>query len=198
MCLCRGGTNSMKKLNRILKQFFLFNFLFIITCSSCITITGLKDDFDKLNEKEKSLIHKFSPDVELIEGNVYLINAQQLKNELAKHEKSIVYCFTNGCSSEKCEPINNYIEYAEENGYKLFLVMNGFGNISATLDQSAPTPYYAIDGKFYNSRYRSKYTRRFENDLLSKPLDFKEKEYKGNLFFFEGINYIETKNKLKN
>lgn len=183
----------MKQLNWKYKQIYLFIFLLIITCTSCITIVGLTNDYEKLNEKEKFLIHNFSPDIELIEGNVYLINAQQLKIELAKHKKSIVYCFTNGCSNENCEPINNYIEYAEENGYKLFLVMNGFGNIPSTLNQAAPIHFYAIDQEFYKSKYSSKYTRRFVNDLLNRELDYKENEYAGNLYFFEGIDHVETR-----
>ncbi len=188
----------MKKINRKLSNRILSYLLLTISITSCITIIGITNDFDKLSDKEKSLIHPFSSSDKLIRGNIYLINAQQLKKELENYEKSIVYCFTNGCSSENCEPINNYIEYSKENGFKLFLVMNGFGNISSTLDQSSNTPYFAIDQAFYNSKYRSKYNRRFENELLGRDLDFKEKEYNGNLFFFEGTKHIETKNSLKN
>lgn len=171
--------------------------ILLIICTSCITIIGLTDDFDKLNSQQKSLIHKYNNDLELTDGNVYLINAKQLKNELSKYKKSIVYCFTNGCSSEFCEPMRSYLDYAKENGYKLFLVMNGFGNLSSTLDQSAPTPYFAIDSEHYQTKYRSKYTRQFINELLSRDIEFKEKEYLGNLFFFQGTKYLEARTSLR-
>jgi hypothetical protein len=170
----------------------------MLALSSCITILGITNDYNKLNEEEKSLIHYFSSKNELIDGNVYLINAQQLKKELEKHDKSIVYCFTNGCSSENCEPIENYLSYARENGFELFLVMSGFGNMSSTLDQSANTPYYAIDPSSYSTKYKSRYTRRFVNELLNRELDYKENEYSGNLYFFQGKDHIETRRKLNN
>ncbi len=170
--------------------------LTMLSCTSCITIIGLTDDYNKLTDEQKLLIHEFENEASLRNGNVYLINADELKQELSKHEKSMVYCFTNGCSSEYCEPMNNYIDYATQNGYKLFLVMNGFGNISSTLNQSAATPYYAIDSEFYKTKFRSKYFRMFRNELLNRDRNYKESQYEGSIYLFEGSKWVETRRSL--
>lgn len=151
--------------------------------SSCnITILGITDDYKKTTDAEKALIHDFEEGMTLKEGNIYKINAQQLKTALKKYPKSLVYCFTNGCSSERCLPMRSYINWAEDNGYQLFLVMNGFGSLNTTLIQKAPTPYFAIDSEYYKTKNRTKYTRRFTEELLSQ----KRKIEDGNLYFFIG------------
>jgi hypothetical protein len=169
----------------------------IISCSSCIQFIGLTDDFSKLSMEQQSLIHEFDSSTQLIENNIYLINGKALRKELAKHEKSMVYLFTNGCKSKYCTPLKSYIENANKNGYKLFLVMTGFGNLAYTLRQSAPTHYFAIDSKYYEKKFRTIYSRMFENDFLNRELDFKEKEYQGNIFYFEGDTLVEIKQSLK-
>ncbi len=168
--------------------------LFSYSCA--ISISGLTDDYDKLTEEQKKLILPFDSSNKLENGLVYVINANQLKTELSKHEKSIVYCFTNGCTGSYCKTMSTYIDYAKENGYKLFLVMNGFRDIQSTLDQFAPTPYFVIDSKYYNAKYRTKYIRKFENELLNRDENYKDKKYYGNLYFFKGSNLVEIKKHL--
>ncbi len=168
--------------------------LFFYSCA--ITVNGLTDDYETLTKEQKELILPFDSLNKLKNGFVYMINAEQLKIELSKYKKSIVYCFTNGCTSSYCEPISTYIDYAKENGYKLFLVMNGFRDIQSTLDQFAPTPYFVINSKYYNTKYRSKYTRRFENELLNRDKNYKDKKYYGNLYFFKGSHLVEIKRHL--
>ncbi|MDD3459051.1 MAG: hypothetical protein PHO74_06205 [Weeksellaceae bacterium] len=159
----------------------LFNFLI----QSCISIGGLTNDYNKLSEEHKSLITPLKSFEELENGKIYPIHSQTLKNELKKHPKAIVYVFTNWCSSEFCLPMNVYINYAEKQDSKLFLVMNSYGGIDVTLSQMAETPYFVIDNSYYNSNIRGKYTRYFENELMGLPKETKHKDYPGNLFFFE-------------
>lgn len=170
-------------------------FLPVLILQSCISIIGLTDDYKKTTNEEKAIIHTFEENSVLENGNIYKVNAEQLKREFSKHDKSLVYCFTNGCSSDACLPIKHYMDYAQENGYKLFLVMTGFGNMNETIIQGAEIPYFVIDSKFYGSKYQWIYTRKFENDLQSLNLNHKDKEHKGSLFFFTGnkLEKIEFK-----
>ncbi|SMC88592.1 hypothetical protein [Moheibacter sediminis] len=162
----------------------LSSIIFCIFLNSC-TIQGLTNDYGKLTNGQKSLILPLKSFENLENGKIYSLNSTQLKEELQKHPKSIVYVFTNGCKTKHCLPTNIYKSYAEANNYKLFLVMNGYANLDETLDQMAELPYYSIDNEFYGVSNRNKYTTYFENELMNLPKDYKHKEYLGNLFFFE-------------
>lgn len=113
------------------------------------------------------------------------MNSIQLKDELKNYPKAIVYVFTNGCKTEYCLPMNVYKSYAETNGYKLYLVMNGYADLNTTLDQKVEVPYFSIDNDYYGVSSRAKYSSYFENELMNLPRETKHKEYLGNLFFFE-------------
>ncbi|HLV24632.1 MAG TPA: hypothetical protein VKY36_07635 [Moheibacter sp.] len=167
-----------------MKKLFLLS-IFSLFTYSCIQVYGLTNDYGKLPEEQKSLISPLESFENLENGKIYTLNSNQLKEELKKHPKSLVYVFTNGCTSKYCLPMNVYISYAEANDYQLFLVMNGYGRLNETLDQEAEVPYFAIDNEFYSVTNRSKYFRYFENELMDLPKETKHKEYPGNLFFFE-------------
>lgn len=167
-----------------MKTFLFFIFTSSVV-SSCIQIQGLTNDYGKLTVNQKSLISSLKSFDNLENGKIYTINPVQLKEELKNHQKAIVYVFTNGCVSKSCLPMNVYKSYAETNGYKLFLVMNGYAKLNETLDQMVEVPYFAIDNDFYGVTNRSKYSTYFENELMGFPKETKHKEYPGNLFFFE-------------
>jgi hypothetical protein len=157
-------------------------FLSLISC----TVYGVTNDYKKLSEEQKKIIVALENFEKTDNNHIYKINGQRLKTELAKHPKSLVYIFTNGCSSVRCLPMSNYENFAKENGYKLFLVMNGYANLNETTDQRSQVftvPLFSIDNDSYNSWYRSKYSRYFKNDL--KGIETKSKtEWDGGLYFF--------------
>lgn len=163
----------------------ILTILLFLSLTSC-TVYGVTNDYKKLSDKEKTTIVALESFDQTDNQHVYKINGQQLKTELAKHPKSLVYIFTNGCTSQYCLPMSNYEKFAKENGYKLFLVMNGFGNLDETTGQRSQVftePLFAIDNDTYNSWYRTKYSRYFKNDL--KGLETKSKtEWDGGLYFF--------------
>src|SRR5690606_15223959 len=132
-----------------MKHYF-FSFLIFFILHSCVQVIGLTNDYGKLSEEQKYLISPLKNFDNLENGKIYTLNSTQLKEELKKHPKSLVYVFTNGCVSKYCLPMNIYINYAETNGYKLFLVMNGYANLSQTLDQEAEVSYFSIDNNFYD------------------------------------------------
>jgi hypothetical protein len=156
----------------------------LISCS----ITGLTNDYSKLKEADKIKIVTLERFEKLDTTKIYKISGKQLRAEVAKHEKSIVYVFKNGCTSDLCRPMQVYENYAKQNGFQLFLVMEGYGNLYDTVGQrnNFTSPLFSINTDLYDSRYRAVYTRMFENELLKKDINYKSKEYLGNLFFFEG------------
>lgn len=177
-------------MNKVL-TFFLIS-LFGLGVVSCITIYGLTNDYNKLSEEEKSMILPLKNFSNLECNKIYKLNADQLKEELKNYPKSIVYIFKNDCVSEFCMPMNVYKNFAQTHDYQLFLVMDGYAHLDATLDQMVETPYFSIDNDFYGISNRTKYIRYFENELLGRPADFKEDKFEGSLFVFEGNQYKET------
>lgn len=166
-----------------MKKLFVFS-LALLFLNSC-AIYGLTNDYGKLSEEQKALISPLESFENLENNKIYTLNGQRLKEEIQKYPKALVYVFTNDCTSEYCLPMAVYKGYANENGYKLFLVMNGYANIDDTLDQYAEVPYFAIDNEYYDISMRNKYIRYFTNELTGLPRDAKQKEYLGDLYFFE-------------
>lgn len=72
--------------------------------------------------------------------------------------------------------------------------MSGYGNLDYTLQQEFESPLFTINYEYYNTKYRSYAMNRLENDLRNRSIDFKikDKDYEGNLFFFEGEKLIKV------
>lgn len=158
--------------------------LLLLSCK----ISGLTNDYSKLKEEDKSRIVTLENFGDYNTERIYKISGKQLRTELEKHEKSLVYVFKNGCTSDLCKPMHVYENFAKQNGYQLFLVMDGYGDLDDALGQrnNFTSQLFSINTDLYDSKYRFAYTRMFENELLKKDKNYKSKEYLGNLFFFEG------------
>jgi len=156
-----------------------------IMFSSC-AIQGLTNDYNGLSENQKETIvplKSFDETTDL--DKIYKINGYQLQEELKKYPKAMVYVFKNGCTSEYCKPLYFYENFANQNNYKLFLVMNGYANLEISTVEASKSPLFSIDNDYYKKKYRTTYTRFFQNDMLGRDLKSKEDEYLGQLFFFE-------------
>lgn len=183
----------MKSKSNIGKCFL--SFLLISIISSC-RITGLTNDYEKLSDKQKGIILKFKDSsTKLTNGYIYEINATQLKELIKKHDKAMVYIFTNGCSLKDCKPLNYYVDFAKKNNYKLFLVMTGYGNLQQTIEQKVDIPFFSIDSKYYSTNIRKYYTQYFENELLDKPKN-ENLNIRGNIYIFEKGNFVIVLNDL--
>lgn len=173
----------------------------LISCSiNGSLVNGLTSDYNKLSPEEKSKVVNLVNFDNIDNRNIYKINGVQLKNELQKYPKSLVYIFTNGCTSKFCLPMSNYENFAKENNYKLFLVMNAYNRMNDTTKQRSEVftaPLFAIDNDFYNSNIRNNYTRFFENDLREIGRNEKPK-WDGGLFFFENGKLVSVNNELPN
>ena len=161
--------------------------------SSC-SIQGLTNDYKKLTPEQQNdivALESFEKATDL--NKVYKINGSQLREELKKHPKVLVYEFKNGCTSQYCKPLYVYENYAKENNHKLFLVMNGYANLKESTNEVLNVPLYSIDNEYYDKKMRNAYTNYFINDMLGRDLKYKEKEYLGNLFFFENGELVSIK-----
>ncbi|MHC1774169.1 MAG: hypothetical protein AB9834_02030 [Lentimicrobium sp.] len=165
--------------------------LFFVEVTSSCTVQGWTNDYDKLTEAQKGKIARLLHFSDVSKDSIYKLNGMQLREELKNHPKSIVYLFSNGCSSEFCRPLPVYEDFAVKNGYQLFLVMNGYTDLNATIKQPVSGTLFVIDNDYYNEKLNNKYTRYFENDLTKKPLNEKAGKYSGNLYFFEGDTLVQ-------
>lgn len=165
----------------------LISILFLLLALNACQVINVTNDYNKLNEDEIRLVSDLKDFDQVIPGHIYVLNAKQLKTKIKNDERSLVYVFVNGCTSTHCLPMASYENFARTNGYTLYLVMAGFGNIQSTLKQNIESPLYAINAAYYNTKYLSKYVRYFENDLMDLPLNtsFKERKMNGNLYFYE-------------
>ena len=164
---------------------YLLLLISFISLTSC-TVYGLTNDYKKLSDEEKLTIIPLKNFDDTSPNYVYKINGSQLKQELKKHPKSLVYIFTNGCTSQYCLPMSNYERFAKENNYKLFLVMEGYSYLKKTTEQRSEVfkeTLYSIDNESYNSWYSIRYHRLFENEL--RGIEKKAKpDWEGSLYFF--------------
>lgn len=159
--------------------FFLI--IILISCSA----GGYTSDFEKLDSVQQSKIKKLQSFANHDTNLIYKISGKQLHEELKKHPKSIVYIFKNGCSSKFCLPLSIYENYAKENNYKLFLVMNGYIHLEETTKQPLKNQLYSIDYECYNTNIRQIYSTYFINEIQNKTMSNKNSEYQGNIFIFE-------------
>jgi len=143
----------------------------LILCSSCITITGLTSDYKKLDPALHAYLATYEEGKDTLYNRVYSITGEQIRQQMEQHDKILVYTFANGCSSSTCYPLATFKRWADENGYKLYLVTTGYGNLSSTLSQEIDLPLYVINYKAYKTNMRGKYTNRFLLDLLQNEAD---------------------------
>jgi hypothetical protein len=175
------------------KILLLSTFVLLQSCQ----IAGLTNDYSKLSAGEKALIVDGDSFDKTTTTKIYKITGTQLRDDIAKQPKAFVYVFTNGCHSPNCKPMKVYEIYAKEHGYKLYLVMSGYGNLHETLEQrnAFESPLYAIKTEAYDSRYRTVFERCFSNELVQRP---KKEGRNGCLFFFENGKFVSESWELPN
>ena len=169
------------------------SFISLVLLTSC-TVYGVTDDYRKLNTEQQQQVVPLRSFTNTDSETVYKINGKQLREEIQKHPKALVYTFTNGCKAAYCYPMSTYEKFAKENGYRLFLVMEGFGNLNETTKQRSAVftaPLYAIDAGYYQTKYSWNFSKYFENDLRGQPLKTKN-EWAGSLYFFENGNLVKV------
>lgn len=175
-----------------MKTFIILSVLFL---HSCIIQFVTGNEYSLLSEKDKNRVVKLSKFENLSLEKIYETTGNQLKEEMNKHEKSIVYIFVNGCKSESCLPLNYIENFAKENNYHLFLVMNGYYHLEQTTAQNINNYLYSINADYYGETKSKKYTKEFKKEL--GYFEFSKNKYLGGYLFFENSKLIEIKSNLE-
>lgn len=190
----------MNKMNNRIRVFLCF--LVIVTLCVCcnskfIVVNGYDNDYDKLNDTMRTLIHPLVEFDSLKNGIVYPISPDVLLAELSNHQKSIVYLYSKGCNSATCQPISYYKQFADENQYKLFVVLRSYYSMEQAISEKLDIPLFVINDEYYKEKRLWVYERYFFNDLIGYPTDTKTKDLPeeikySNIFVYENGKLVET------
>ena len=158
-----------------------------LLCSSCITIYGVTSDYKKLDPALHPYLATYEEGKDTLHNRVYAITGEQIRQQMEQHDKILVYTFTNSCVGSTCYPLATFKRWADENGYKLFLVTTGYGALGTTLSQQIDLPLYIVNYKAYNTNMHGKCNNRFLMDLLQNEPNPKAvvKDKYANLYAFE-------------
>lgn len=155
-------------------------------CTSCITITGLTDGYNKLTTTNKEhvcyLRDSMAPDA-MTTGTIYLVSAGELKQIIEKSDKryQIVYEYNPNCPSDVCVPISTFVSLCKKYDASPIVLMRYLDN--ALFDLSVgDIPLYGIDHSMYKPRAVYKYVPLYLTDLTG--IEMKD-DGGGNLFVFE-------------
>ncbi len=175
-----------------MKKFFtLLSLLFLLNACGLVSIGGFSDDFDKLTDEQKTMVTSFKANRPTDKNKIYVINAVELRTELKKYPKALVYTFANGCSSEFCKPLYVYENWAKKNDYKLFLVMTSYFNVGYTLRESFDSQLFVMDSNYFGKNLARRYVGYFKNELKGLKYNAKE-DWSGSLYFFENGEFVKN------
>ena len=171
---------------------------FICSCNTkLISIHGYNNDYDKLSESGKSRIHTLTSFRILENAEVYVVDPVSLKEEIARHPKSLVVLYSTNCNSSSCQTISSYEKFASNNGYHLFLTMISYEGVEQAIAQNPTCPIFVVDNDYYNEKRRFIYERYFLNDLIDYPTHTKYKDIpdemeNARLFFYENGKLVNV------
>ena len=112
----------MKKKPSSIVLFHLYLLLGIVLlgiCSSCVSITGLTDGYDKLSSINKERVcylrDSGGPGARST-GTIYLVSANELKKIIEQSDKQhqIVYEYNPNCPSDVCVPISTFVSLCKK------------------------------------------------------------------------------------
>lgn len=155
-------------------------------CTSCITITGLTDGYDKLtttNKEHVCYLRDSKTTDAMTTGTIYLVSASELKQIIEKSDKryQIVYEYNPNCPSDVCIPISTFVSLCEKYDAEPIVLMRYLDN--ALFDLSVgDIPLYGIDHSMYKPSAVYKYVPLYLTDLTGNEI---KDDGSGNLFVFE-------------
>lgn len=171
--------------------YLLIAVTFVCSCSTkLISIHGYNNDYDKLSELGRAKIHTLTNFNILENAEVYVVAPVSLKEEIARHSKSVVVLYSTTCNSSDCQTISSYEKFAADNGYRLFLTMISYEGVEQAIAQNPTSPIFVVDNDYYKENRRFIYERYFLNDLIGYPTHTKYKDIpdemeNARLFFYE-------------
>lgn len=181
-----------------IKCVHLFVYLTFLSLGSCGVVYDLTNDYGVLTDDWKEIIVPLQSFEEVKRAQITKINGSQLKEELKRYPKALVYVISN--HRQEIVSLRELELQMYERNCKLFLVMDGYLFVSATFNQPVYSPIFSIDNDYYNKKYKSTYKRYFINDMLgNQKLSSKIKKDDFLYYFEEGVleksgNYSLLKN----
>lgn len=176
------------------KKTLLFALGIIFTCSCAIHIVN-GTEYDLLEPENQAKIKKLQSFESLNKDFIYKLTATQLKADLRKQPRSIVYIFKSSCQGNYCVPLRNITEYAQQQGMKPYLILVNYYQLERSLDQNPTVPLFAINAAYYQESKSKKYLKKFKNEIGYTA--FCEKyQAAGNFLFFEGDSLVEVRHSL--
>lgn len=175
-------------------------YILSICITSCSSIPGYYSGYKKLSTEDRQKIKKLeSKDIDTLQndGNIYIINAEQILGYIKKKDRVLVYDWSPNCTSDICVPLDFIEKFCQEKGLKLLVIMEYYSIDLIPTPQNFSKPIFFIDSQYYHSDYCNKYTQRFYKALSGKS--FKELNYGRHYYFvngrFEGVydNYIKER-----
>lgn len=162
---------------------------------SCIVHIANGNEFNSLSANDQNRVEKLEAFNNVEHGKVYEITGKQLKTELKRHDKSLVYTFSNGCSSDNCLPLSTIEKYAAINGYSLFLVTNSYFRLNLTFQQEFSSPIFAVNSEFYGQEKSRIYMKSFKQDI--GYFEHSSGKYVGSYIFYQQDSLVNIKTALE-
>ncbi|HLV41233.1 MAG TPA: hypothetical protein VKY37_03050 [Brumimicrobium sp.] len=176
---------------------FSLLFLFSLFLFSSCAILFPNNNYTNLSSEQQSNIIKLKTFEDVKPGFVYEITGDELLNELKKQDKSMVYYFANSCPSHSKNHLYEEKKYAEENGFKLFLIMYTYDNMNSTLQKDLDLPVFSVNSDTYGISNSRKYYKKFKEDV--GYYSYKETlngKWPGRYIFYEKDKIVDSKNYL--
>lgn len=188
----------MRKLKRFLKV-FLFCFLglclmiLVLYATGFIQVYHLTSGYRYLSAEQQSKVYFAGDRIGNLDrlqdsihrsGGILCVNGAALRKALLQQEKSLVYVFSEGCSSPSCLPLSTIGRYAKEIGAKPYYV-------AVDLEPDLflhPEPILSIDYRSYGTKWYPAFYPKFMEDLVGRY----DEEDSFNLLLFEHGKLVRT------
>ncbi|MFM6994545.1 MAG: hypothetical protein ACKOWO_05480 [Sediminibacterium sp.] len=167
----------------------------ILLLYSCAIHIVNGTEYDLLKPENQARIKELKSFETLHRDSIYELTATQLKADLRKQPKSIIYIFKSSCQSNYCVPLRYITEYAQKQGMKPYLILVNYYQLERSLDQNPTVPLFAINAAHYQESKSRKYLKRFEHEIGYTAFCEKH-QAEGNLLFFEGDSLVEVRHGL--
>jgi hypothetical protein len=164
----------------------------LLLCTACAIHIVNGTEYDLLQPENQARIKKLKSFETAHRDTIYELTAIQLKADLRKQPKSIVYIFKSSCQSYNCVPLGNITEYARKQGMKPYLILVNYYQVERSLQQNPTEPLFAINAAYYQESKSRKYLKKFKDEIGYTK--FCEKyQAEGSILLFEGDSLVGIK-----
>lgn len=181
----------MSTINELNHFRILLGVVILGLCSSCVSITGLTDGYDKLtsvNKEHVCYLREIGASGVKNSDAIYLVSAAELKKIIDRSDKryQIVYEYNPNCPSEVCVPVSTFVSLCKKYDAEPILLARYLDNALFDL-RVDEVPFYGIDHKMYKPRAVYKYVPLYLTDLTGREM---KDDGSGNLFVFERGSFV--------